>query len=80
MYNGYDMKQEARALKNSCKKLGKIFRIPNDLEETAEKESIVKDINIEVEDVVKTKVSKKETTEEVSELEKKIVKAYKEKI
>lgn len=51
IYNGFSMKQEARAIKNACKKLGKIFRIPNDREEVMEKDSIKSDLTIT--DVVK---------------------------
>ena len=50
-YNGFASKCEARALKNICKKLGKVFRIDNDREENMEKNSIKSDLSIT--DVVK---------------------------
>lgn len=79
MYNGFDLKTESRWLKNACKKLWRVFRIPNDLEEVIEKESIVNDINVD--DVVKTKVKEEAPKEkEVSKLEEDITKAFKAKI
>lgn len=52
IYNWYSMKTESRAIKNACKKLGRVFRIPWDREEIMEVDSIKSDLSIT--DVIKS--------------------------
>jgi len=81
MYNGFDMKSESRAIKNAAKKLGRVFRISNDMEELIEKDSITEDLAVT--DIVNTTAKKpvvNDTSEIINKLKENIRKEYEERI
>ena len=88
MYNGFAMKQEARAIKNALKKLGRLFRINDDLEDTMEKNGIKEELSNETtvssfDDLLgwgSAPAPAAQTTATKSELEEKVIKALKAKL
>lgn len=86
MYNGFNMKQEARAIKNALKKVGRLFRINDSEEDSMEKNWIKEELGNET--TISTfddflwgdKKTEAKVAPTKTELEDKVIKALKDKL